>query len=145
MQLFFTFQKFWNKKSNFEKIFWQIFFTFIIVVFFCLLHFEKWEKYFFTLQDTKPLSTKNIESEKFIPSSEIIQTLKNFSKSFEKIQFFIKDDIVVVDGFEKFENVMDFLYQIESFSQNFILDFYLYHKQNEKIDFKIIFVLRENF
>lgn len=145
MQLFFTFQKFWNKKSDFEKVFWQVFFTFIVVVSFCLFHFEKWEKYFFTLQDIKLLSSQQIEQKETLPSSEIIQILKNFSKHFEKTQFSINSNIVIVDGFGYFEDVIEFLYQIESFSQNFILDFYLYQKQNEKIGFKIIFMIKENF
>lgn len=139
-------QMFWNKKTGFEKTFWKTFFLFIFIISFCLTDFQKWQKYFIITYNTNMMIARKTANQKtLLSSSEVIEILKIHSKNLEKVKFDLNKDILIISGFGNFNNTMQFLYQIEKIAQNFIIDFYLHYKYFEKINFKIIINIKEDF
>ncbi|WP_104697014.1 MULTISPECIES: hypothetical protein [unclassified Helicobacter] len=143
MKVLFALKDFWDNKGLFEKFFWVLFFTFIILFLFYIFNFENLEKYYFSIRQNPQsnLADSMMISDKqklFYSPLEMVQQILKQSKILNIYNFNIFDNEITIAGQGDFDSVMELFHFIESYAQNFILDFYFYSAS--PFDFKIVFV-----
>lgn len=147
MKILFVLRSFWDNKSLFEKIFWVLFFTFVALALFYILNLENLKKYYFFMQQKSQIKERALQDfvedkqKLFYTPLEMMQSVLRQSKTLNISYFDIFNNEITIVGEGNFDDVMRLVYFIESFAQNFILDFYFYSAN--PFDFKIVFISKE--
>ena len=135
---------YWEAKGKFEKIFWVLFAFLVLFFFFFHFGFEGYYKrYIDTKRAIKLASKAPIEKkEKLLSPSEVIQRILKKDPEIKIVEFSPnKDGVVMIVAEGNFKNLSDWLYFIENFKQNKIVDFKFLQdiKMYLEVSFEILF------
>lgn len=126
---------FWEEKSFFEKSFWCLFFVGVILF---LFYHYRFEAFLSQEHNIQPYQEKPMKKAK---SFEILQEIIQNAKHINIKTLNSNNNHISIQASGDFDALMQWFYFIESFAQNFILDFKI--SSNNGLNLEITFEIKE--